>query len=457
MRKPIDAFAPISSEPQGFALLSATMLLGILMAFSFIALDTSLNSRRIGNAFTQSLSAEEIAEAGVHKAVYCVKASVGTYCGGSFGNAYAGESNVSFGGGTFTVAVSGTSTTKTVLSTGTSATGQTKKVAETITTNADSVSMPGFDYAVQAGSLGVSMSNNACTKNAAVRSDADVICGNNATMNGQDVIVTTAGGKIQNCTGIRDGYADKILSDTLTRDAWYKVDPTDIAGSTVGRTKHANSSTPSPLPFPTFDTATWESVASAGGTYNGDYNLLNNATASIGPLKINGNLTLNNNVTLTLTGPIWVNGNITAGNNATIKLSPTFGVASGLLLADKAADIAASGKIDFGNNTTLMGSGTDGSYLLVVTTNTSSGSTGATSAIHVSNNAGSAIYLAPSGSVYIDNNAGAVSVSAKKVTLDNNACVTYDKTGVTPNTMTVGTNSGGGTWHLQTASWREFK
>lgn len=449
----IDGFAPYTDDEKGFALLSATIVLSLLMAFSVVVIDNSLNARRVGNSFVQSLSAEQIAEAGLHKAVFCLRATIGTYCAGTFGTNFAGETNVSFSGGRYTTTVSGTGTLKTVTSVGTSATGQTKTVKTDVSTLPASTSMPGFDNAILASDQGVNLSNNAAVNNGGVRSNSNVICGNNADIN-NDVTVSLAGGRIDNCDGVRDGRADQILSSEVTGNAYYRTDPTDIVGTTVAGTKYAGQATSAAQTFPAFDVATWRAAAEAGSTYSGNYSAGNNVTVSLGPIRINGNLTLGNNVTLNVTGPIWVNGNISVGNNVAIRVPASFGAASGLIMADSTTDQSTGGIIDISNNTTMSGSGTDGSYLFFVSTNTRI--TSANPAIRVSNNAGAAVFYATQGSVHINNNASAIAAVGRRVSLGNNATIAYDNLGTTPASLTVA-STGSGTWRLKGGTWREFK
>ena len=63
------------------------------------------------------------------------------------------------------------------------------------------------------------------------------------------------------------------------------------------------------FPISQSDITGWENDAAAGGT-QASYTIDNNNSASLGPKRITGDITLGNGATLTLTGNVWVNGTI---------------------------------------------------------------------------------------------------------------------------------------------------
>ncbi len=155
----------------------------------------------------------------------------------------------------------------------------------------------------------------------------------------------------------------------------------------------------------------WKDAAAAGGTTTGNYSL-NSSNATLGPRKITGNLTVSNNSTLTVSGTLWVQGNLSVSNNATARLATGYGASEGVIIVD--------GTVSLGNNASFAGSGTSGSYIMVLSTSNS------TSAITVGNNAGAVILYAQNGTVNISNNASAKSVSGYMINLGNNSTITYD-------------------------------
>ncbi len=178
----------------------------------------------------------------------------------------------------------------------------------------------------------------------------------------------------------------------------------------------------------------WKDEALAGGTYTGNMTI-DSTTTSLGPKKIVGNLTVQNNSDLTITGTLWVTGNISFSNNVDIRLSSGYGSGEGAVIAD--------GTITVGNNADFHGSGTAGSYIMALSTSTS------TSAITLGNNAGAVVLYAANGTVSVSNNAGATSVNGYKISLNNNAVITFDSGLINANF--VSGPSGG--WSVE--SWQE--
>lgn len=178
----------------------------------------------------------------------------------------------------------------------------------------------------------------------------------------------------------------------------------------------------------------WKDIAAGGGTTTGNYNL-NSSSATLGPKKITGNLTVSNNATLTVSGTIWVQGNLDVSNNATVRLATGYGASEGVIIVD--------GTVSLGNNADFAGSGTSGSYIMVLSTSSS------TSAITVGNNAGAVILYAQNGTVNISNNAGAKSVTGYMINLGNNSTITYDS-GLTNANFSSGPS---GSYNI--SSWQE--
>lgn len=169
--------------------------------------------------------------------------------------------------------------------------------------------------------------------------------------------------------------------------------------------------TPENFPISQGQIDAWKAEAEAGGTLTG-YTLGNNTSASLGPKKINGNITLGNNVILTLTGTVWVTGTVNLGNSDTIKLDTGYGTKSGMLIVD--------GAVNLGNTVVLSGSGQAGSYIMILSL------FGPGSAIDIGNSASSAILYAPNGTIAVGNNLALRQATAYGLTIGNNSSVTYE-------------------------------
>lgn len=432
---------------RGFAVIATTLILSIAFAFAVILLDVVLTGRQAGRSLSETLSAGQAAEAGVHKAIYCLNATAGTNCGGTYGTSYAGEANVAFGGGTFTTTLSGSGTLKTVTSTGYTNAGR-KAIIIADLTNVPNEDTPGFSYALQSGAGGAHMENNS-TINGTIYSSGDVDCqSTNAVITG-DAYSSKVGGKIEKCRTNFHSHADKILDGKVDGNAYYAVDPTDIAGTTVTGTKYSGQATPADAPLPSIDLDFWRDSAEDGGIIYGDYHPAD--LSDLGPVKIVGDLIMDNNVDITVKGPIWVVGDILTGNNSTFTLDSSFGSYSTAILADDQSDLANSGKIDITNNTGIFGTGDPQSHLLFMTTNTSTVDTAP--ALSVANNASGAVFYAMSGTLRLQNGAGAKSLAGYRLFIDQNATITYVASDFTGSFS----NSPGGTFRLKEGTWREAK
>ena len=230
--------------------------------------------------------------------------------------------------------------------------------------------------------------------------------------------------------GVNASISGATVGTGSTGDAWANT----ITGSTVrgnlycqtgsGNNKSCNTSQADPVPqgYPVSDgnIAQWKSDATAGGTYNGN-RTINGSNASLGPQKIEGNLTITNGANVTLTGVVWVTGTITVANNVNVSLSSLYGSNSGIILSDD--------KISLSNNSQFTGSGTTGSYIMLITTSDcpASSTCGGGSAIDVANNAGTVILNAQNGTIHFSNNSGAKEAVGYAINLDNGAVITYEQ------------------------------
>jgi len=241
-----------------------------------------------------------------------------------------------------------------------------------------------------------------------------------------------------------DAYAHQILNSYIECDAYYDVDPTDIAGSTVGRNKIPDSIDPPPeaLPISEGKILQWKQQAEEGDTpYEGDY-ILDGDSESLGPLKITGNLIVTNGSTLTISGNLWVEGDILFENNSTIQLDPAYEAASGVILND--------GRVTVRNNCTFNGSGESGSYILALTTNSSLDELAP--AINIDNNAEAIIFYAGKGLISVKNGATLKEATGYKLHLNETASVTY-----TSGLANAKFSSGpGGIWVTQSSTWQEL-
>lgn len=186
----------------------------------------------------------------------------------------------------------------------------------------------------------------------------------------------------------------------------------------------------------------WRDDATSGGTCDAPLcdmsgNLLVSGSMTLGPLYVPGNLTMDNNATLALSGTIYVGGNIFTSNNTTIQLDPAYGGTSGILLTD--------GTIYVDNNTTMAGSGTPGSFLILLSDKDDPGNM----VIDVNNNTLGVIWYAQRGDIHLNNNATALNATAYGIVMTNNTVITYDPL------LSSAKFSSGPAGGYQTLTWKE--
>lgn len=409
----------------------------IILIFFVISIGLALTSDVTGTLVgakraNQAVVAQTLAEAGIEKAIWKINQNSG----------YTGETNISLPTGGIDIEVQAIDqNNKYVTATAYVPTKNdpkvTRKVGAKIFADMNSTNVS-FHYGVQVGGLGVTMSNNSrVTGN--IYTDGSINGGNGSTITG-DAIVSGAANKIDGVVVGNDARANTIRNSQVGRDAYYKT----LQNTTVARTKYPNSPDPSavglPLSQATIDQ--WETWASAGGTHNGDY-VLSGATATLGPKKINGNLTVTNGATLNMTGAIWVTGNINFSVNSIIKLDPAFGPSSSMIIADSPTDKVNYGKVNVSNNVIIQGSGNASSYIMIASTNT--GSTTSNPAINVGNNSAAVVYYTTVGMIEVSNNAALRAVSGGGLHLSNGATVNYD-TGLADANFSGGP---GGSWRVK--------
>ena len=289
-----------------------------------------------------------------------------------------------------------------------------------------------FHYGAQVGDGGLHMENSSKI-NGSVFSNGSIIGSGSATIE-NDAIVANNGNSINGMRVKGNAMAYSCINSTIDGNLTYVTGGSNSC--TVGGTVATQSGqiTPQSLPISQAQIDEWKNDATTGGT-TGSVSLSGSQTMSLGPQKITGNLSLSNSAVLTLTGTVYVTGDITLSNSAKIKLDSSYGSLSGIILSD--------GIISPGNSSTLQGSGQSGSYLLVLSTNTSD------TAISIANSASGAIFYASAGGITASNNFSAREVTGYKLIMSNSATITYES-GLANVLFTSGP---GGSWKV--TSWKE--
>lgn len=436
----------ITSEA-GFGLVGAIVLSTALLLVATALMTVVLSGFRYQHRAYLATKATSIAEGGADYAIYKLNQP---------GSTYTGETDTSFGGGSYDVqVVNVNSTTKQVTVTATVSSGirpLVRKIRLTLSsTPSDQAS---FNYGVQVGAGGLEMSNSSkivgnvySNGNAAATNSAYVVgdlwvAGSAGTISGFRGSGGSCSTSDSSGCGIQksgptssDGnaHAHTITGSDIQRDAYYQ----SISSSTVVGTSHPGSEDPPTTALPISDEqiAEWKSEAGAGGS-QGSFSQ-NSGTWSLGPKKIDGDLTLSNTAVLNLTGALWVTGQINVSGSAVVQADSSFGQNGTILAAD--------GKITLSNSSVLRGSGDPKSYLLTLST------AALNPAIVIQNSAKNDILYTSQGWIEIGNSSSLKEITGYGLRIKNSATVTYDQ-GLASASFTTGP---GGRWAV--TAWQELK
>jgi len=302
-----------------------------------------------------------------------------------------------------------------------------------------------FYYGAQVGAGGMKMGNNSYIFGN-VFSNGSILPrqnGNQAIITGTAKVASSTN-SLDSVIVLENAYASWLKNCEIFLKGYYTPSGgVSNCWALLGFEKLSSEIEPQNLPIPQSSIDKWKEDALIGGEINGDYNISGKITVSLGPKKINGNLTVDNNATLNMTGTIWVTGNVTLSNGSKIKLDyGAYGNQSGILLSD--------GKIKIRPNTKVNGSGQSGSYLMLLSTNNSLSES--EPAIDVDNNSTAALFYTQNGLIYLHNGIYARSVTGYAINLDNNASIWYES-GLEDTDFKSGPSGGG--WSVN--SWNEIE
>ncbi len=163
-----------------------------------------------------------------------------------------------------------------------------------------------------------------------------------------------------------------------------------------------------------------------------------------GPLKVGGALNVGSNG-FTIEDTVWVVGNIVVSSGASISLDSSYGSDSGVVVSD--------GRLDLTGGGVFSGSGTTGSYPIVVTTSRcpADASCSGANAITQSGGSGAVVLVAPYGTLSASGGTSARAMTAYKVMISGGGSVTYDS-GLADISLSSGPSGG-----FNIESWKEVE
>ena len=326
-----------------------------------------------------------------------------------------------------TIALNGATSTITVTDVGSNekqivSSGDAKNLIRNITARLTVTSGVAFNYGVQAGPGGFNIQNSASINGNAY--SAGPIIGTNSNIIRGDVISAGVGGLVNGIHATSSIYAHTIQNSQIDKDGYYQ----SISGSTVGGTSYPGSADQPIADLPIADSLIdqWETDAAAGGTITSPCPYRITSSVTIGPKKINCDLEISGSPTITLEGTLWVVGNIVIKNSPTLRISPSLPGKSIAIIADKPTNRTSSSKIEIENSSVIAGAGA-GSYILMVSRNTSAEDGGGEEAIEVQNSAqGALLVYAGHGEIHLANSVKLKEVTAYKIKISNSANITYE-------------------------------
>jgi len=293
-----------------------------------------------------------------------------------------------------------------------------------------------FNYGIQAGMGGFTIGNAIVNGN--VFSNGTIVGANGATVTGSAVSVGVSG-LIDNIDVGQGGVGDAIAH--TVRDSVIAGNLFCQTGSGNNKACDTSQADPASVAMPITQAMMdeWKSDAELGETTVGDVTI--SSPTVLGPKKITGNLAINEDVTIT--GTIYVVGNITTNNGAQVTLDSSYGPTGGIIITD--------GRVTLSNNVEFFGSGSSGSYVLLVTTSVCPTGCSGLNALEILNNVGAILVSAQNGTVHLNNNVELNEVVGYKIIIDNSAEVNYTS-GLASASFTSGPSGG---WDIK--SWKEVK
>lgn len=305
-----------------------------------------------------------------------------------------------------------------------------------------------FHYGVQVGAGGMSIQNTASVQGN-VYSNGPVE-GQNSNIIKGDVVSAGASGVIDGIRATSSAYAHTIRNSIIDRDAYYQ----SLSNTTVGGIKYPNSPDQPIVNLPISDDVIegWKEEASANVISSPcPYKIENDIT--LGPVHITCNVEIQGDPTVTLGGALWVEGNLDIQNTAIIRIASSLGKKSVPVVVDKPSNRITSSKATLQNSVQFLNSGTEGSYILVVSQNNSAENGGSEIAIDVKNTInGDVLVYAGHGEIQLQNSIKLREVTAYKVRLKNSAEVIYES-GLANLIFTSGPTGGG----VDVESWKEIQ
>ncbi len=307
-----------------------------------------------------------------------------------------------------------------------------------------------FHYGVQVGDGGVTMDQSAkITGNLYSNGPVDAF---SANVIGGDAVSAGPSGFVTGVHATGTVYSHTIANSNIDGNAYYYDN--NISGSTVWGTSYPDSADQPSLDLPITDELieTWKAAASTTVISSPCPYVIDSAV-DIGPVKIECDLEITGtNFTVTVGGPVWVEGSINVVNSPNIKVNSALGKKSVPIIADNHLNRLTGSKVSLRNSATFENSGTDGSYILLISQNNSAENGGTENAVTIEQTVGGTLLLyAGHGRIFLNNRSDLREVTGYAIKMRNQANVIYE-TGLASLLFESGP---GGTFSI--SAWREIE
>lgn len=210
-----------------------------------------------------------------------------------------------------------------------------------------------------------------------------------------------------------DAHANTLKNLTVTGGAYYQIMDDVTAGSL-----HPGSGDPEPKVMPISDAniAQWKAEAEAAGVFTGN---ITTCPVSLPAGKYIGDIIIGHDKKCVITAgsPVWITGTLNLDNENTIKLDPNWGASSGVIMAD--------GVVELDNKNKILGSGTVGSVLMLISTYNST--VDDIIAVHLKNDGNSGAIYAGNGKIEVGNGNQIKEATGWKIKLKENTIITYEQ------------------------------
>lgn len=210
-----------------------------------------------------------------------------------------------------------------------------------------------------------------------------------------------------------DAHANTLRNLAIQKDAYFQVS-NNISASNY----YPGSVDPLPKSFPISEgnIAEWEQQAQDTGIFTGN---INGCPATLSAGKYVGSIRLPYNCSVIVGQPIWITGNLDIQERATLRLDSSFGLSSGVVMVD--------GFIDLDKDSKALGSGTTGSYLIILSNFNSRDDPDSRYAIEVKREGNTGVLYSNLGSIRLSKDNHITSITGWKVNASRDVIIEYDQ------------------------------